>query len=1202
MRVGGRAREASRRIGAGALCLHALLFVTLALAFPYAAPAQDRPIKGEVFVTTSGGYARLLFKLAEDVESNVRASGAVVVITFKRPVDISVDRINSSAPNYVSAARRDPNGLGVRLALARKITVNSMAAGERLFVDLLPDNWNGLPPGLPAEVIEELARRAREAEKRSKRQQLLERQREMAPIRVRVATEPTFTRYVFKVPGSVGVSTDRGNNKLSLRFDAPLKFDLADATAALPPAVEAIDSEPERDNVSVRFTFVGKVDVRSFREDNDNFVVDVATADAKNASAKGTLNAADLAALAAAAAQKAAPPKDMQAPATVAAKDAAKAAADPPAKAAAPDPAAIAAKRRTEAPAAPAQAKTERKTVPAVRDPDAPVVIEVLRQGDGLRLILPFSAPTPAAFFRRADTLWLVFDSAAEIDVSALRSDTSRTIRSADLTRADDAQVVRVKLERPRLLSLVAEGPTWVAHIGDNVTEPSKPLAIGRNVVGLARASISIPFDEPQKLHRIKDPEIGDTLMVVTALGPARGFLKTQDFVDLTALASTHGIAIKPQVDDLRAEMSVDKIVVDRPSGLTLSNGSASGRRSTMFRPLVFDSQRWGFDRSANFVERRAKLITAAATAPKSKRHPARVELARFFLARDMYAEAKGVLTVALDGQRATPEDTTALVLHGVANMLMDRTEEGLKDLANPLIGNQFDAPLWRAFAYARQGKWAEAREGFKGVERAMGALPIQLQRRVLTAALRASIEMHDFAGAAKKLNEFEVIGVPHELEPTIAVLTGRLAEGLGRNEDALNAYRMAADSWDRRSAAEGRLRELMLRYRNGEAKRAEVVSELETLTTIWRGDGTEVEALQLLAQLYTEDGRYRQAFNVMRTALMAHPNSDLTRRIHDEAAKTFDALFLAGKGDALPAIEALSLFYDFRELTPIGRRGDEMIRRLADRLVSVDLLEQATELLQHQVDHRLQGAARAQVATRLAVIYLMNRKPDKALATLRATRTAELTNEMRNQRLLIEARALSDIGRHDLALEVIANLDGREAIRLRSDIHWSGRRWREGAEQLELLYGERWKEFRPLTDVERSDILRAAIGYALGDDALGLQRFREKYAAKMAEGPDRRAFDVVSAPVGTSGDEFRDVARMIAAVDTLEGFLREMRARYPESAAMSPQTPPAVPPGGEPTPDDKAKTPAKPGASIPNGDKTSAAQPSAAASRTAAR
>src|SRR5256885_10136100 len=164
-------------------------------------------------------------------------------------------------------------------------------------------------------------------------------------------------------------------------------------------------------------------------------------------------------------------------------------------------------------------------------------------------------------------------------------------------------------------------------------------------------------------------------------------------------------------------------------------------------------------------------------------------------------------------------------------------------------------------------------------------------------------------------------------------------------------------------------------------------------------------------------------------------------------------------------------MFYEFRELTPIGRRGDELIRRLADRLVSVDLLDQAAELLQCQIDRRLDGAARAQVASRLAMIYLMNRKPDRAIGVLRSTRIGELANELRTQRLLIEARAQSDVGRHDLALDIISNLSGREVIRLRSDIHWAARRWRESAEQIELLYGERWHDFQPLTAEEKNDI-----------------------------------------------------------------------------------------------------------------------------------
>jgi len=417
--------------------------------------------------------------------------------------------------------------------------------------------------------------------------------------------------------------------------------------------------------------------------------------------------------------------------------------------------------------------------------------------------------------------------------------------------------------------------------------------------------------------------------------------------------------------------------------------------------------------------------------------------------------------------------------------------------------------------------------------------------------ALRAAIEVHDIDGASRLIAQFDTIGVSPDLEPSFNVLVGRLDQDLGRGEDALTKFRAAAASSDRRAAAQGRLREIELRSKLGDMPRGQVIKELETLTTVWRGDETEVEGLRLLARHYTEDSHYREAFHVMRAAMLAHPNSDLTRKIQDEAAATFNSLFLSDKGDSLPPIEALGLFYDYRELTPIGRRGDEMIRRLADRLVAVDLLDQAAELLQHQVDHRLQGAARAQVATRLAVIYLKNHKPARALASLQSTRMAELANELREQRLLLEARALSDVGRHDVALEVIANIRGNEAVRLRADIQWAAKHWRQAAEQIELLYGERWKEFAPLNDSERVDILRAAVGYALADDSLGLKRFRDKYAPKMAEGSDRRAFDVVSAPIGTTSDAFNDVAKRVVNLDTLDAFLRDLRKRYAGADTM---------------------------------------------------
>ena len=486
----------------------------------------------------------------------------------------------------------------------------------------------------------------------------------------------------------------------------------------------------------------------------------------------------------------------------------------------------------------------------------------------------------------------------------------------------------------------------------------------------------------------------------------------------------------------------------------------------------------------------------------------------------------------------------------------MGRPELALKDLANPAVGTSFDSQMWKALAYARQGKWVDAREKFKNAEFAITALPIELQRIVVSEAMRASIEVKDYSGAAKRSSDLDVVGVSSELKPAISVLRGRLAEALGHDKDALDQYKIAVESSDRAAAAEAKLFEIVLRQKRDEIGQADTLRELETLSVIWRGDGVELKALQMLARIYSDAGRFGESLAAARTATTLQPNAEVTRQAQDAAAALFAQLYLSPKGDDLPPVDALGMFYEYRELTPIGRRGDEMIRRLADRLVAVDLLDQASELLQYQVDRRLEGAARAQVAARLAMVYLTSRKPDRAISALRSTRIADLSGELRQQRLLLEARAQSDVGRHDLALEIISNIAGREAIRLRSDIYWAARRWREASEQIELYYADRWRDFKPLNPVEKGDVIRAVVGYALAEDTIGLARFREKYAPLMSGEADRAAFEIASKPAAASGGEFTQIARMAASVDTLDGFLREMKTQFPDATARAPLPP----------------------------------------------
>ncbi len=658
-----------RRVLAVFVVLEVLLLLALTLAFSGSAHAEER-VKGELNVFTDGGFIRLAFRFDQEIPATIRAGFPIMVVTFKKPIAVAVDKLSADSRGLISAARLDPDGTAIRIALSQKVKVNTIPAAERLYIDLLPENWSGMLPGLPQEVIADLARRAQEAERQLHRQRTEDKAHTPPTIRVRVASQPTFTRYVFDLPDGVNAVPDQHDGKFVLNFDRQIKWDLADAIASLPPTLKSIDADIDYNSVAINFVLNGKPKVRSFHEDR-GVVVDVGLdgappkeVAAKPAPAKPAAPAKSAAAPAAPAAmpgiaapetvpaQNAAPadaapgdakpaapalvdqpPLTPAAPATphkqaaeklpaapaepprqvaekppaapaeppkVASKEmpatplpAAKAA--PPAEpkvAAAPPPPAPQLATAPPLPPAPkpaamppapapklAAAATPPATKPAVADrknpapdPNAPVKAELHRSGANMRIEFPFVAQTPAAVFRRADTLWLVFDSASTIDLTAAKHEAGDAIREAHFERSKDgAAVVRLRLARPRLTGVVNDGPAWIVDVGDSVIAPTKQLSIARSIAGKNRASIAIPFDDPRKVHDITDPAVGDRLMVITALAPARGFLKGQDFVELRALPSAHGVVLQPLADDLTAELAVDKITVSRPLGLALS-------------------------------------------------------------------------------------------------------------------------------------------------------------------------------------------------------------------------------------------------------------------------------------------------------------------------------------------------------------------------------------------------------------------------------------------------------------------------------------------------------------------------------------------------------------------------------------------------------------------------------------------------------
>src|SRR5262249_29101113 len=190
------------------------------------------------------------------------------------------------------------------------------------------------------------------------------------------------------------------------------------------------------------------------------------------------------------------------------------------------------------------------------------------------------------------------------------------------------------------------------------------PLSVTRNNADPAHANVAVPFASPGLSHRIVDPDAGDTLVVVTALPPVRGLIKRQDFVDFTLLDSAHGIAIRPNSDDVAVEVAPAKVIVGKPGGLTLSSASIAAERAPMAVRPLFDIEEWHKNQEERFIKREDELIMAAASAERDKRSAARLALARFYMARGFYREAKGESEFLLADPAPKLDEPIAIMVH----------------------------------------------------------------------------------------------------------------------------------------------------------------------------------------------------------------------------------------------------------------------------------------------------------------------------------------------------------------------------------------------------------------------------------------------------------------------------------------------------------------------------------------------------------
>ncbi len=1072
-----------------------------------------------VAAVPQSGFVRLNFSFAPAAHVTATTQGGILTLAFDRKVTLAPQAIVALSGGAIASGRTDTDGKTLHFALTQPVRLHQSTLNNQTAIDLAPQNFAGVMPDLTGAPKPE----AKSVDMAS-----------LPEIKLRTGVYSNYTRLVFDWPKTVPYSAFPGAGKITLRFQALAKPDLSAIARFAPPWVKNATWHTDGNATVIKFETDSDSGFHDFK-DGTKIVLDVlAPKTDADAYAPAGIPKPQVTAMKSglsANQEKAITDTANQ----LASKD----------KPAAPTPAP--AKPEAKADVKPADAKTA--VVPA--QPAAPANAQFADghlTKNGAIVTFKGAGTHANAVFVRGLTAWVVLENAPSFDANALKAQLGDFAAQVDASFASGISTLRVGLKQPAQISVDSNGQDLSVTIGSGGTAPT-PIAFARNQEDPKRTSLTTLLPGADQTLSLTDPVTGDILTVIPG-SSGHAIPAERDYAEFAALPSASGLVVTPYADDLSVAVLLGRVTITRPGGLSLTpltmpvEETPAAMAAEKNGPSFLDFANWNSLTGGSFLATERHLTQSVARLPAGRANKARLVLARFYLANRFAAEALGLINLIQTADPALRGDVQLATMRAAADYMMGRYRDAHNDLAGPSFDADRHAALWRGLTEAALENWTTA-HNYLGQ-----ALPVlkhyqpDWQARVRLADVEAVLGMGRLELADVAMNRVpKDLGNRDALEAKL--IRARITAAENRYPAAAAQFAAVENGGDEHLAAQAIFYHTNAALAANAIAPKQAIAVLERLRYRWRGDGLEMKTLRRLASLYFDQHQWRSGLKSLRIATQNFAGDSQARAAQDDMRAAFANLYIKGGADKLPPVESLAMFYDNIDLTPIGAAGDEMIRHMVDRLVAVDLLGPAANLLAYQVDKRLDGVAKAQVSTKLAAIYLLDHKPQSAVDVLHSSQISGLPNEDSHSRLILEARAFAELKQWDNALDLIAVDDQPDTSRLRADIYWESGNWAMSGQKAEELLGARWSDAVPLSDGERSQVLRMAVSYSLASDEASLDRMRQHFAPKLQNTADGGAFAVLSQPIDMHGLAFRDAAAKIASVDSLQSFMKDFSKRH---------------------------------------------------------
>jgi tetratricopeptide (TPR) repeat protein len=545
-------------------------------------------------------------------------------------------------------------------------------------------------------------------------------------------------------------------------------------------------------------------------------------------------------------------------------------------------------------------------------------------------------------------------------------------------------------------------------------------------------------------------------------------------------------------------------------------------------------------------------FITDILNATDDKISDEMYEMARFYFAYEMYPEASGLL-YEISNTRPDYEEIikvkAALGAADFLNLSYAKAKDTFDELAAESINNVAynEIKLWLWVSSYMNNKVQRIIDNelpdidfANSYDKFMKQYPKEVSFFLGIQYVDYLLKDNKIDDAGAIFDLIKVNGVPDKHKVLERIYAARLMEAQDNSKAASVIYKELTEQppESRKERAYGIAGLARYQFREGEIDTQQAIDQLLTAATIWRDDFLELEILEEVGELYLSINDYENALQSWKNLVLNFPKTGESIFVLGKMKKLFIDLFDEGLAYELEPLEALEIYFKFRELMPVGETGDRISQKIVDYFINADMIDDAIEVMDHQIKYRSSGEEKARLIMMLADILDKNRKSSEALEVLQGIDDINVSRTTKSKKKYKRAYILARLGRYQESLDLILNDFSEEANDVRIELFWNRQNWfgiMNIVEPRAVEFLEGINE--PLNEDQIRQIMRLAVAYSAQGLNEKLKKLEDDYASLITDKEDSEVFEYL-----TSGQKEIDYQQFEETVELekIERFLNE--------------------------------------------------------------